>query len=142
METQNLWPDFPTEEIKGPKAILKEQAIYLSAKTNKILSADVVTTQYKDSMIHSFYVVAPALGNYRYKLFSLEHGALYYPSHLTWSRVGVEPGELGEDFIPREINNEEELVKYLQAVFYDSSTKKIISSLLSQSLAEQADQLF
>lgn len=129
METQNLWPDFPTEEIKGPKLILKEQATYFTEKTNAVLSAEVITTQYKNTMIHSFYIVAPALGNYRYKLFSIEYDAAhYYPLRINW-----------DDNIPpdEEYDDEGALLNQLKTIFTYPDTIKIISSLLSQSLEEQ-----
>lgn len=139
METQNLWPDFPTEEINGPKAILKEQAKYLSDKTNNVLSADIETTQYKGKMIHDFYVVAPELHNYRYRLLRIEHAALNYPSTVIWDEEEDYNEQVG--FVPT-VNDEQELVEYLRRILNDSSTVKIVSSLLSQSLAEKADHPF
>ena len=134
METQNLWPDFPTEEIKGPKSILKEQAGYLAAKTNNVLIADVETSQFKENMIYSFYVVAPVLGNYRYKLFSIAHVASsYFPLYIDWR---------DDTSTERECRNKNELTAYLKHIFNDAETIKVVSSLISQSLAEKADQPF
>ena len=81
METQNLWPEFVVEKVRSPKTILKEQAGYLMKMTKNILSADVETTQERSTgqIIHNFYVVAPAMDNYRYRVFNVSHDVIYYP---------------------------------------------------------------
>lgn len=131
METQNLWPDFDTEEIKGPKAILIEQAKYLAEKTNGLLSADVVTNRFKGKFTHTLCIIAPLLDNYRYGLFSVEHEALYYPATVSWD-VPSEDRRLGKI-----VNDSEELIERLRVIFNSPDTVKIISSLLSQSKAEK-----
>lgn len=132
METQNLWPDFVIETIKSPKAILKEQAGYLIAKTNNVLSADVETSHYKNDISHEFYVVAPALNNYRYRLFSVSHGIVnYYPLTVDWhNRMPWE----GESQFKAE--NQQGFLDILGIIFNAPDPVKIISSLMSQSLAE------
>ncbi|MFD2571129.1 hypothetical protein ACFSUS_10820 [Spirosoma soli] len=127
METQNLWPDFAIETTKSPKAILKEQAGYLMAKTNNLLSADVQTGQNnQDSIVHDFYIVAPALNNYRFRVLTIVHEAIYYPLTVFWDKYNV-------DFTAE---NQEEFIELLRKIFKDPSTIQVISSLLSQSLAE------
>lgn len=133
METQNLWPDFPVEVTKSPKAILKEQAGYLMAKTNNVLSADVETSQSQGKIVHHFYIVAPAMDNYRYKVFSVSHGVIYYPLSIEWEDnkspwEGIISG--------RQAKDQSEFLTILSQIFKDSDTIRIISSLLSQSLAE------
>lgn len=128
METQNLWPDFAVETTKSPKAILKEQAGYLMAKTSNVLSADVETQLYKGEIIHNFYVVAPAMNNYRYEIFSIKHRPVgYYPLTMNWGE------ELPWESIP-EARNEEEFIDLLRVTFNKPETTRVISSLLSQSL--------
>ncbi|AUD04702.1 hypothetical protein [Spirosoma pollinicola] len=129
METKNLWPDFPVEVTKSPRAILKEQAGYLMAKTNNVLSADVETVQGNGQIIHQFFVVAPALNNYRYRIFTVSHEVLFYPLVVTWNEV---QGGLSEI----KIENQQEFLSILSQIFKDTSTTRVISSLLSQSLAE------
>ncbi|CAN5500953.1 hypothetical protein BH09BAC4_BH09BAC4_18100 [soil metagenome] len=133
METQSLWPDFAIETTKSPKAILKEQAGYLMAKTNNVLSAEVDTVQERGSIVHQFYVVAPAMNNYRYKILSVTHGVIYYPLTIEWDDnespwEGVTTGKKTQD--------QDEFIKALTQIFNDPSTVRVISSLLSQSLAE------
>ncbi len=143
METQNLWPDFPTEEIKGPKAILNEQARYLAEKTKTILLGDVVTTHRSGVFNHSFYIVAPTLDGYRYKLFSVEHGATYYPLSVNWDEEEKEENAFSRNsqYFP-DVFDEQTLIKYLSEILSDKRTMKIVSSLLSQSIAERADLPF
>lgn len=130
METQNLWPDFAIETTKSPKAILKEQAGYLMEKTKNVLSADVETSHYKGSVSHEFYVVVPALNNYRYRLFSVSHEAIgYYP--LTVVIDDNNPWETDA-----KIGNEKDFLSGLSNVFKAPETVRVISSLLSQSLTE------
>ena len=125
METQNLWPDFPVEAAKSPKAILREQAGYLMAKTNNILSAEIETLQsLKQLITHNFYVVAPAINNYRYQLLSVAHSVFFYP--LTIAANGY----------VYEIENQEDFINKLSEVFNQPDTVQVISSLLAQSLAE------
>jgi hypothetical protein len=135
METQNLWPDFLTEDVKGPKAILLEQAAYLAEKTNGLLSADVSTNKYKTRVTHTLCVVAPMLDNYRYGLFSVEHPAIYYPATVVWEGSGAwEPSKGFKEVV----NNSEELVEALRLILNHPDTVKVLSSLLSQSLAERS----
>ncbi|WP_040760586.1 hypothetical protein [Spirosoma panaciterrae] len=132
MEMQNLWPDFAIEPTKSPKAILKEQAGYLMAKTNNVLSADVDTSTYQNNLIHKFYVVAPAMNNYRFEVFYIVHKIInFYPLSIYWYPEENDPYK--ESI---EINSDEELINALRKIFNAPTTVKIISSLLSQSLAE------
>ena len=124
METQNLWPDFAIAPAKSPKSILKEQAGYLMAKTNNVLSAEVETLQYSDQIIHDFYIVAPAINNYRYNLLRVVHKVFFYPLEISGHGDSCEA------------RDEKEFISELSNMFNHPETKKIISSLLSQSLAE------
>lgn len=123
METQNLWPDFAIDPIKSPKAILKEQAGYLMSKTNNVLSAEVETGKNKHgSILHDFFIVAPAISNYRYKVLTVMHNVLYYPVTIFWNEI---------DFVVRD---EDEFLRYLRHIFNDPDTIQVVSSLLSQSV--------
>ena len=131
METQNLWPDFAIETTKSPKAILKEQAGYLMEKTNNVLSADVETSSFRGDMIHKFYVVAPAMNNYRYEIFTAKHKIIsYYPVTISWE--SDEPLWQAE----ADAEGEQEFIDLLRNTFSKPEITRVISSLLSQSLAE------
>ena len=138
METQNLWPDFSIETTRSPKTILKEQAGYLMEKTNNVLSANIETVHSQGDIIHQFYVVAPAMNNYRYMLFSVKHKIVaYYPLNVLTEMIVQEDAEGTFSFeIPVGAKNEEEFIEILSRIFKDTDTMRVISSLLSQSLSE------
>jgi hypothetical protein len=72
----DLWPnDFGTVGVKPPVTVLREQANLLANKTNGILEAEVRTSTESDHFSHRFSIVSPALGGYRYLLFTLGHDA-------------------------------------------------------------------
>ncbi|WP_375446293.1 hypothetical protein [uncultured Fibrella sp.] len=133
METQNLWPDFPTQEIKGPKVILTEQAQYLMERTNNVLSAAVIPSSVPNNerILYSLFVIAPLLNGYRYKLLTISFDlAVNYPLDLSWRY----PGDM-----KKILYDEEEFIEELRMIFNDKTTISVVSSLLSQSIAEQND---
>ena len=128
VETQNLWPHFKAHTIPSPKKIMMEQAEFLKEKTNGRLYAQIVddNKKYYDEHTHNtnsikllFQIIAPALGNYRYTLFTANHGITPYPVSVNY---GFE--EFNAD-------NIEELVKVLSKIFNSEDTIKKISTLLS-----------
>jgi hypothetical protein len=130
-KSRNLWPDFGVDDLVTPSNILKEQATYLSEKTNNVVIAQVksqpmLVPAYLEGDIltgikHEFLLVAPALQNYQYKLFHLVQGVRPYPLTLTFR---------GKDY---EIKNEAEFIKSLENIFSDIESVNIIKSLISQS---------
>jgi hypothetical protein len=131
METQSLWPELAVEAIKGPVTILKEQAGYLAQKTKNVLIPDVgaIATKSQEIFVYSFFIEAPALKNYRYKLFDISHRILYYPVSIRWEGWG-------DDWLESE--DENGFVQDLREIFNAPETVKIISSLYSQSIAVSA----
>lgn len=124
----DLWPELEQSQVVPPIAILREQAAALGRKTNYLLEGRVETiTVSGDRFAHSFYVVAPALGDYTYKLFTIEHGPDQYP-------VTAPPLET-KRFMPRiveKIESKTELLEYIRQVLNSDETKKIVGSLLNQ----------
>ena len=134
METQNLWPDFPTREIRSPKAILNEQGQYLRERTNNILSASVVSSSVPnpERIQYNFFIVAPLLNGYRYNLLTISYDLVgSYPLYLSWRYEGESK---------KTIDNEDEFIKELGEIFNDQTTINIVSSLLSQSRSEQTSE--
>ena len=81
------WPqELRSSELTPPVVILKEQAALLGEKTEYRLRAEVVTQNMDGTLFHSFYIVAPSLQNYRYKLFGDSARRLSLPSE---SRVAA-----------------------------------------------------
>jgi hypothetical protein len=110
---------------------LKEQAGYLMAKTKNVLSAEVRTRQDKGQIEQNFYIVAPALNNYRYKLLSVIHDVLYYPLTVSSQIHGEFEGQMEIT-----VESEDDFMKAIHTIFQHPDTARIISSLLSQSLEE------
>lgn len=79
---QDLWPEITFEEqLDSPVAILKEQAALLGDKTQHIVTAEVrpLGTSIANQFVNGFYLVAPVLENYRYRLFTISHSVDPYP---------------------------------------------------------------
>jgi len=132
----DLWPDIEQSKVVPPVAILREQAAALGNKTGHLLEGRVITRTDEDGnyIYHTFYVVAPALDNYSYNLFSISHGAEPYPVTVPHPRRM----DSGRHPYPRslEINSEKELLDYLREVLNSEKTKRIVGSLLAQVKSE------
>ncbi len=164
---ESLWPeeDFGVPETTAPIVILRQQAYALEQKTRNILEAEVSSYPFHlktdgylsayestlsnltklgvndseeeeiiqseneppDGLRHSFYITAPALGGYRYKLFSVSHKA-----------ISIYPLSISFDGKPSKATNEEEFRTALRDIFASERTKKVVQSLLAQSLSETA----
>ncbi len=122
----DLWPDIEQTQVIPPVAVLKEQASALGRKTNQLLQGRVETrSDYSRQFLHTFYIVAPTLGDYTYELFWIKHGVDQYPV--------VAPTYSGEPGPPEvRIETEGELIDYIRGVLNSANTKKVVSSLLAQ----------
>jgi len=89
----DLWPEnLTTNRIKSPVTILKEQAALLGQKTRNVVQAQVrsiksaypgyqeTPAEEETKLRYEFCILAPALGNYRYKLFTVFHNVDLYPA--------------------------------------------------------------
>jgi hypothetical protein len=127
-ELDDLWPaDIAAPpESKAPLIILREQAALLARKTKNLVEAEVATRPDPDQMgalIMRFTLVAPALSDYRYDLFTAIQSASLYPVRINWQ---------GQMFTADE---EEGLKKYLRNIFASHTAKKIVGGLVAQSQA-------
>jgi hypothetical protein len=144
METQNLWPNFTIEKVRGPKTILQEQAGFLKQMTQGVLNADVLTRTSENQFYHFFRIISPSLNNYKYTLFTISHGADSFPVNLDVngedSLLAVLSGSFASDSSGYEfkIDHESGLTHALSLIFQAPSTMRIIQNLYSQSLDEQA----
>jgi hypothetical protein len=122
---EDLWPEFEAQKIRSPKTVLVEQAAALANKTKNVLTADIITSNSDKRTTLIFRIVAPALNNYKYNLFTLmQHPIFLYPCDIS-SNVGS-----------YNVLNEEGLVSVLKQIFNSPETIQTINSLYSQSLAE------
>lgn len=81
---------------------------------------------------YGFYIVAPALGNYRYKLFTIQHDVNLYPVKFTTDEDIK--NEIYPDKNTISAGSEKEFLEILKKIFQSKRTKQIIGSLLSQSV--------
>src|SRR5262249_50569972 len=134
---RDLWPAILTQTDAGfPVAILREQAKVLQNKTGGLVTAEVrsgtsvplTAGQLGEQYIfHAFYLVAPRLENYMYRLFTVEYPKLEqtYPLLIRDSPVGEV-----------EVDTEEDFVEALKKIFADDKTQRIIQALIAQSPLE------
>lgn len=126
MENNDLWPDFKNiPKVISPRSIMAEQAKFLSEKTKNLLTANIISgnsSANPGKIYNQFSIIAPLLKNYNYLLFTLYHEVFLYPCEIKFE------GQVTS------IADEEKLKSALQQIFNSPSTKKVITSLLSQSM--------
>ncbi|MBI1927487.1 hypothetical protein HYR99_25005 [Candidatus Poribacteria bacterium] len=123
----NLWPDdiAISNNLRAPVTILRQQATLLGEKTQNLVVAEVSSENRNGSFWYGFNLVAPALGNYRFRLFSIIHNIDFYPVEIDFFAVdGIVKVESEKAFL-------EELRKLLSS----EETKRIIRALIAQSQA-------
>ncbi|MDM8524327.1 hypothetical protein QUF80_13235 [Desulfococcaceae bacterium HSG8] len=151
----DLWPEnLTTNRIKSPVTILKEQAALLGQKTQDVVQAQVrsikpaspgyqeTSAEEERRLRYEFCILAPALGNYRYKLFTVFHNVDLYPAGFTLDEGIAE--EMEDDrFEKRETEvsakSEEEFFEILKEILRSERTGEIIQVLFSQSADVQGD---
>jgi len=133
---ENLWSlDIAEVKVNTPKEILDEQAYWLGQITKNLITAEVEVDDYalrKGIFDNNFYIVAPTLDNYRYRLFTVEHDMDIYPLKIDldeklYQEIG---GTNGGTSI--EIDNELQFKEILEKVFHAHRTKHIVGVLNSQ----------
>jgi hypothetical protein len=144
----DLWPDgLSAVDQRSPLTVLKEQASLLGEKTQNIVIAvleDVNTlgpwSLKKYPFKYEFLLTCPALGHYRFRLFSIGYDIDIYP--VRFALDSDVAGEIFEDFeetheepgmdILLLASNEEEFSKILKRIFSSRKTVQVIRALLSQ----------
>ena len=129
----DLWPvHFETPESLPPVALLRYQATLLGTKTRHIVEAVVESrapAEAKGTVYHNFYLIAPLLGDYKYKLFFVAHNLDYAHAKITISN--------GEEEVLCVFSGFEEALKQW---LHRPKTQLIVTSLIKQSSAlDEAD---
>ncbi len=144
MENSNLdlWPQSFEVGVKinPPLAILREQASLLEKKTGGLVKAIVeksdnevvAASLYRslgikatiNSISYSFWLLAPAFGNYRYQLFTIEQPLEMYPLRI-----------VGGPLEDMEIASEEDLLEKLKLIFASEKVQRVIGAMIAQSQA-------
>jgi len=132
-----------------PITILREQAKYLEQTTRGVLSTSIETTSSQtspysdvidlltraqganrpampsgDGLFHSFYVVAPALNDYRFQLLRIWHTINLYPVLMAREKAPAK-WDVAHD--------QPEFLEKLKAVFSHDDTVRVVRALISQS---------
>lgn len=150
---ENLWPsDILTIDIVPPVALLRQQATQLGQITQNILVGFVETMQRTDeetsetvynNLTHTLYIVAPALGNYRYKLITIIHSVDdLYPVHVIYdaaNKYDPPKSTMTQDMsLGGSLENEDQLIQRLRKTFHHEQTKKVMQSLIAQSVTSSS----
>jgi hypothetical protein len=131
----DLWPDNIGDiKITPPIDILQEQASLLGKKTKNLVQAEVTGGEENENYFaYNFNIVAPSLENCRYRLLTIEHDIGLYPLFLYTEDDILD--DIPSDFDTKlTIESEEEFMETLRTIFGADKTKRVISSLLSQSV--------
>ena len=124
--TENLWPEDLAAGIEpdSPFIILREQAEALAIRTNGRLRAEVETSPVNDKLALNFVLVAPALDDYRYRLFKVwpEKDIDPYPVTLMLASDDQRPADTPDKF--RDV---------LREIFSSPATRRAIAELLEYS---------
>jgi hypothetical protein len=147
----DLWPpNLATTTGRSPLTVLKEQASLLGLKTKNIVKAGVrrfpatppspstrFVTPAMPALLHdepfqyAFFLEAPALDNYAYRLFSAAYNVNLYPVRFSIDQdIASELQAGGDDLIAA---SEEEFTRLLRLILGSQKTRNVINALLSQS---------
>jgi hypothetical protein len=124
-QTLDLWPDDlgPAGNIPTPPVvILREQGAILGQKTQNIVEGVVQSSSSSTEFTHQFYLNAPALGQYRYLLFTLVHPISFYPLRIA--------GQFTGNVV---VSSQEEFIEALRGLFSLDQVKSVIQALIAQS---------
>jgi hypothetical protein len=147
----DLWPaDLATTITSSPITILKEQASLLGMKTKNIVKASVrridihpvttsrhvasakTSTAPQAPFNYAFNLVAPALDNYTYRLFTVSFSVDLYPA--TFSLDDDIDQELGRNDIDGLVAADAaDFISHLSRIPGSQKTRKVINAILSQS---------
>ncbi len=155
----DLWPDqLDAFNLKAPVAILREQATLLGQKTKNLVQAEVENgTNVNGDFTYHFFIVAPTLNNYHYRLFTIEHKITLYPvqiylgedlgqelgasrNPLTEAQLAMKQTLRGMGLWPPSgvppyyvsAQSEDEFVGVLKVILSSQITLQVISALRSQ----------
>jgi len=138
IKMENLWPEDITTsvDLNTPVVILQQQASYLGEMTKNELIGMVSNSDElsdKGDFKYEFYINAPTLGNYSYKLFSISHDIDLYPVNIYLENEMIKEimGDRYTDNIKAiKCSNEANLIGTLGRVFAAKRTRNIIAFLL------------
>jgi hypothetical protein len=121
--------------MKPPRKLSPGQSVLSNIQPISMLGAieskeeDIIQSidEPPNALQHSFYITAPVLGGYRYRLFTVSH-----------QPISIYPLSISFDGKTSGVNEEEGFRSALRDIFASESTKKVVQALLAQSLSETA----
>lgn len=144
--TDDLWPDdiqsLKYSDLRPPVAILKEQGTLLGRKTDNLVEGEVVRVpgdflpEYKYDFAYIFYLVAPALSDYRYKLLDILHSVDFYPLLIGTGDdvLGELPAEMEKGKYDRLVaDSQDRFIEILRAIFATKKVRRVIEAIIAQS---------
>lgn len=140
----DLWPeDTPSHtSLKAPVVILREQGALLSKKTSNLVeglvSRDEDPFLSDNTFRYQFYLVAPALSNYRYRLLTILHSIDLYPLKIQTDADIFEelPAEVKDEHDELLDIPQDRFMDVLKAIFATKKVKKVIEAMIAQSVGE------
>ncbi|MCB0060676.1 MAG: hypothetical protein KDE19_01120 [Caldilineaceae bacterium] len=156
---QDLWPNNIGENtINSPVSIMREQAQLLGQKTKNLVEAEVsIGSPTSNKFVYYFYIVAPTLHDYHFRLFTVEHDIDIYPltiymDEALGEELGAGTPKTAASALHRQTNaaiasagfaqssiqysitvsSEDEFIDTLRKVLNSRRSQQVIRSLLSQ----------
>ena len=145
----DLWPDdIDVTSIVPPLVILREQAALLGERTKGLVRGEVESTEepkegfeeyLEDALppksrvvhVHTLYLVAPALDNYKYSLLSVRHDFQPYPCEALF--LPAPEGTVLDRFgNPNRIEGRDVFVHWLGLALSHNRTTRLIHALISR----------
>ena len=137
----DLWPtDISHSRMRAPVTILREQALLLDEKTKGVVKASVkrivsdsesnITDN--DIFKYEFFIIAPPIADFHYRLFTISHGIELYPISVAFDNYSRHDFADNENE-KRQINSETDFIDALRTIFSSKKTKKVIHAMLAQS---------
>jgi hypothetical protein len=128
---EDLWPELNLAAAVTPLSILREQAGLLGKRTRGVLKGEVETWNPGSDIAHSFNIVVPSLGGYKYTLFSIHHPPTGYPVYVDMALEASSSGGIPIEVVVR-MSDENEFRNWLRHIFHSDEVKRIVENLYAQ----------
>lgn len=137
-DDNNIWPDFELyTPSQSPASLLREAAAALAAKTDNLVGASVIRLEGQREGLFAYYmnIYSPALGNYKFRILTIEHELQMYPVTIyPDDAIGIELGYGLQDNWRRYVSAErqDEFNKELRKMFATIRVRQVVGALITQ----------
>ncbi len=123
MSSKNLWGDLSDlETVRTPKAILQEQADFLTGATEGALVGNVGVPFVVVGFQYSLDVQVPSLNHYVYTILTISHNVNLYPVRVDANATALSVA----------CEDEEQFEETISQILSSKEVKRVLSRLLSQ----------